>query len=155
MSFGGKGGVAGCCFLFINHQTAVAELNATTIITTMITPARVPGEIEVLLAEFADDGFVAVVEMLETAVETEVEDEAVELRVEVEDRNEEEELVTGAFDWSAFKTQFPSGLQVYPYGQQLLPHVGRVPVSAVVLRTLSGYRVLFCRVISQGIVSIV
>lgn len=39
--------------------------------------------------------------------------------------------------------QFPPELHVYPNGQQLEPHVDKVPVSAVVFKELSEFCVLF------------
>jgi hypothetical protein len=63
----------------------------------------------------------------------------------------EEALAPGTTVWSAFITQFPLALQVNPNGQHSVPHVGRLAERAVVLRVLSGCKVTFCNVMSQGI----
>ena len=66
-----------------------------------------------------------------------------------------DEEVPGARDWSAFMTQFPDELQVYPKGQQAPAQEGRLTVRAVVFRLLSGCSVAFCAVISHTIFLIV
>jgi len=57
--------------------------------------------------------------------------------------------VNGFAFWSELRMQF-SPSQEYPKGQHKPAHLGSVPVSALVITTFSGWRLLSCRAISQG-----
>jgi len=74
---------------------------------------------------------------------------------DVVDEGGEEGVAPGANVWSALISQFPLALQVKPNGQHCDPQVGKLAERAVVLRVLSGCRVTFCNVMSQGIVLMV
>lgn len=63
--------------------------------------------------------------------------------------DEEDVEESGAVSWLALITQLLSELQEYPNGQHPVPHVGSVPVSAVVMSEMSGCAVAFCCVISH------
>jgi len=122
------------------------------LVRVRMTPRRRPGKKPTRMAGMGNLLQVSV------SVVVEFEDgEEVEAGFEVDvaaDEVDEEGVAPGARVWSVLITQFPLA-QVKPNGQHCDPHVGKLSVRAVVLRLLSGWRVTFCNVMSQGIVLMV
>lgn len=131
------------------EEEEVVSAPAEAVAVAPVAPLDSPVEVAV---EESAEPVVAGMTVEGSVVEAEV--PLVDVAVEVAEAVEATELVLGFWLWSDFIAQFPSALQEKPNGQHLDPQVSSVPVSALVMTTLSGCWLLSSSEMSQGMGSI-